>query len=771
MNSNESINQHLNEFINYYDIKDLNSFDIDNVKNLLKSYIETYCNNQDIINNYNNFKNSSCVLYNLQIKDFTCIECNKIYKKPYSCAYCNFTLCKVCLVNLSSNKQQFRKQPLKNCFNCKNLNCQKNISNNSGVIILNFFYRNRFIEKLISKININCKYCNKELMLNNLSNHIINDCCKLEYNCHLCKNSIKVSTIKAHILNCQKLCITCKHCNNVYDKILNYINHIYECSNKRSICELCNKEIKFSELEYHKNSHECLSQTYNNYKNIINKYEKLINIINTKNQIDYKNANINEKDNNLLNIIPDKTSISSVLKNKSYNKKANFNKFSNKCIDSNVEFIKSEISFSRSSSVKVKSNSTNINPVFKLYNLKLNKYTDDLNEHILEDTKNYNADASINSTYIDNNLTNIKNDNFNNFLNDSLFYNLNHELQDNLITKSNKSICTLKKDKSSEAIDKPNCQTKLNLEKIYSDNSLIHNSDLIDINILKLRISGNFKDIDDEIIGENNINCLNQLNEKGICTEIKGSIKLELVKSYEINYIEVIGYYNHKHWNPNFGSYSMIETSNDGIKFSEVGLLPTIGRHSKFVKLLSSKAKYINISNKQTAIGLSYFKVYSLAKVQDSNLANNIKFKDYIKTESLYHKSLNERIKLGDDSLKNITLNRYNNLYTNINSGIVCASPGLIILELYKSIAIIELEIIPYQYNINNVILEDKYLINKNLVTIKHSYDRINWRIIASNYRLELNKINKISVPKFFKALYIKLESLGSIGISYINYK
>lgn len=112
-------------------------------------------------------------------------------------------------------------------------------------------------------------------------------------------------------------------------------------------------------------------------------------------------------------------------------------------------------------------------------------------------------------------------------------------------------------------------------------------------------------------IGTNRLEDLLELDPKtGICSASPGMIKLEFDHLRKFSEIEICSYGGDKHfWLPSLGAESIIETSQDNLNWTKVGIIPiNYGTDLMKIELKESIAKYIKFKN-HTTIGISFLKV------------------------------------------------------------------------------------------------------------------------------------------------------------------
>ena len=104
-----------------------------------------------------NYFSEDCIVENIYYKTLKdlliCPLCNKLYKEPLMCSNCQKVYCQKCL--------ELKYLKGKICpNNCKNIKFVKSISKN----------------EMLSKIVYKCKNCSKEVMQNDINEHLQSNC-------------------------------------------------------------------------------------------------------------------------------------------------------------------------------------------------------------------------------------------------------------------------------------------------------------------------------------------------------------------------------------------------------------------------------------------------------------------------------------------------------------------------------------------------------------------------------------------------------------------
>lgn len=814
----EVLPDELKEFI----LSNITTCDFDKILNLLSC---KSCN--DLINN-----NS---LICLACKSIYCIKCtrlnyesinkDKIYDCKSSVFYnsnYNFCKCGCTLRLLSIYMFDFLLELIKlPCINCKK---QVRIDKYKYHINNDCIYR-----------KVNCFFCNETIIFKDLKSHFITK-----------SQEALDDNYKKNKTCCNMFSYNCHYCNKIFTNLNNLINHINICRHSLNKCKYCELNIINKEYFLHYKSDYCLNKILENTYNLKCEINDLNNKVNNNNNTEFNKNVIAETNNkeNINNLIEIKDKSLTIINNTfKKNKKniifkskssVNINQFNllNK-LNNKKDYYKLSSSFN----VELKIKDNDLNSLY--YNYKSsNKYKDlntkfttnnNISTFNLCNIDNYNKEnyeyvetESIMSfakstvqliwpsdvTYKKNCKTNntyrnvkevFKNvDDLYEFSNVDNTFLSNNNVINSLNLKNNASYLNKNNNESisKQSIIDNTCKIPYGINTYHLHDILLSNNNKDKnqlmylnsnkVNIVNLKISGNFKYLNHDIIGENSLDSIINLDESGLCTEKRGSVKLELSKLTEINFIEIVGYCGSKLWDPALGSFSVVETSIDGITFVEVGILPIIGRYISTVKLIQSKTRYIKISNKSTCIGLSYVKIFpyvNLNEVYSSIVLNNNSnklFKDFATSGDVIYFSNKTKIKLGsyrlhdlyNDNLLN-TINNSNIINNNDNVGIVASSPGVIIFEINKNGFIPKLDIKGFNSKYINNLLKDnnhKDIIFSNYISFYHSYDKINWKFICNEY-VNNKELTTISLNKSFKAKYLKLEAEEAIGISYFSYK
>lgn len=188
----------------------------------------------------NNEKLSFEIIDNPTIEDLKCCICLELADNPQVTIECNHFFCKTCI------EQYFGHESLKDCPLCKTRISRSGLKH--------FF----LVETLISKFNVKCSQqnCIDIFPINNIDNHINNQCQYYEKNCKFnCGLKIVKKDIIQHencCLNNPKVEINCNKCN---EKIfaINLQKHLQEtCLEEVILCKFgCREEILRKNIKEH----------------------------------------------------------------------------------------------------------------------------------------------------------------------------------------------------------------------------------------------------------------------------------------------------------------------------------------------------------------------------------------------------------------------------------------------------------------------------------------------------------------------------------------